>query len=565
MKRQYLFLILIFAFGLFLRFYKLGDVPVGLHTDEAYFGYNAYSILQTGREITGNFLPLNLKSFLYSPAGYSYASIPFIAIFGLSAFSVRFASALFGSLTIIVAFFLSNQLFKSFKNKEYIALVASFFLAISPWHINLSRVSTESVLVVFFVSLGIFLYLLWEERNKYYFLGLSLLAFAVNIFIYQAARSFLPLFLPLLFIVFTRRVFSKRNIIPIAGFILLIVIPVLLILKSPELSLRIRTLSIFGNPQTQLVLDEQAREDGVSGVKSIESRFFHNKVTSYSLTFLDNYSKHFSYDFLFTDSGLPNRYRVPGMGLLYLFELPLLMLGAWKILNLNKKLAAFVIGWILLVPVGSALTFDDVPNLQRTLIVFPALSIVVALGFVWFTDEVKKRVKKEYILKIVYLLLFTIAFYNSVYYMHQYYVHQIVHRPWYRQEGYQKLVAELNKYSPDYSKIVITDAQFNPTIFLLFYNQYDPLTIQGVIEANEGVNYGDASFSKYQITSEQCPVREEISIDRETELKKSFITGEKGILYVDDGICKLPDGKVKILSQIRRSDNTLVFQLVTLK
>ncbi len=565
MKKQYLLLISIFILGAFLRFYKLGDVPIGLHTDEAYFGYNAYSILHTGREMTGNFLPLNLKSFLFSPAGYSYASIPFITFFGLSAFSVRFASALFGSLTIILTFFLAGQLFRSFKNREYIALATSFFLAISPWHINLSRVSTESVLVVFFISLGILLYLLWEERNKYYFLILSLLAFAANIFIYQAARSFLPLFLPLLFIVFTRKIFSKRNIFPIAGFILLIVVPVLLILRSSDLSFRIRTLSIFGNPQTQLVLDEQAREDGISGVKPIESRFFHNKITSYSLTFLDNYTKHFSYDFLFTDFGLPIRYKVPGMGLLYLFELPLLILGIWKILNLNKKLAVFIIGWILLVPVGSALTFDDVPNLQRTLIVFPALSIIVALGFVWLTDEAKKRIKRKYVLKIAYFLLFVIAFYNFAFYMHQYYVHQIVHRPWYRQEGYEKLVSEINKHAYAYKRVVVTNAQVNPTIFLLFYNQYDPASIQKIIEKSSGTNYGDVSFSKYQVSQEQCPVREEILTDTKTGLDYPSITGEKGVLYVEDGTCKVVDGKVNILSQIRRSDDTLVFQLVTLK
>lgn len=565
MKKQYLFLALIFALGIFLRFYKLGDVPIGLHSDEAYFGYNAYSILKTGREMTGNFLPLNLKSFLFSPAGYSYAAIPFVALFGLSAFSVRFASALFGSLTIIVAFFLVCQLFKPFKNKEYIALATVFFLAISPWHINLSRVSTEAVLVVFFISLGTLFYLLWEERNKYYFLILSLLAFAVNILIYQAARSFLPLFLPLLFVVFTKKIFTKKNILPIAGFILLIVVPVLLILKSPELSLRIRTLSIFENPQTQLVLNEQAREDGISGINSIESRYFHNKITNYSLTFLDNYFQHFSYEFLFTDSGLPIRYKVPGMGLLYLFELPLLLLGVWRIIRLDKRLAIFVIGWILLVPIGSALTFDDVPNLQRTVIVFPALSLIVALGFVYLIDELKKKIKKEYILKIAYILLFCVAFYNFSYYLHQYYVHQIVHRPWYRQEGYKELVNEINKYSPDYSKIVITNAQVNPTIFLLFYDSYDPTKIQKVIESYKGVNYGDVSFSKYQISQEPCPVREEILTDTATGLNYKFITGEKGILYVDDGTCKIPSGKVMLLSQIRRADNTLVFQLVTLK
>jgi 4-amino-4-deoxy-L-arabinose transferase-like glycosyltransferase len=565
MKKQYLFLIFIFALGVFLRFYKLGEVPVGLHSDEAYFGYNAFSILKTGREMTGNLLPLDLKSFLYSPAGYSYATIPFVAVFGLNAFSVRFASALFGSLTIIVVFFLVCRLFKTFKHREWLALAASFFLAISPWHINLSRVATEAVLVVFFISLGTLFYLLWEERNKTYFLVLSLLALAVNILLYQAARSFLPLFLPLLFVVFTKKIFAKKNILPIAGFTLLIILPVLLILKSPDLSLRIRTLSIFGNPQTQLVLDEQIRENGVMGVTPIESRLFHNKVVNYSLTFLDNYFQHFSYDFLFTDAGLPDRYRVPGMGLLYLFELPFLLMGVWSVLNLNKKLAIFLFGWILLVPVGSALTFDDIPNLQRTLVVFPALSIVVALGLVWLVGILKQKIKKDYVLKLAYCLLLIVGLYNFAYYMHQYYVIQIVHRPWYRQEGYQKLVAGLDSYGKDYNKIVVTNAEVNPTIFLLFYNQYDPLSIQKVIAADKGIDYGDISFSKYQITNEQCPVREETLTDIKTDLNYTVITGKKGVLYVDDGTCKITDNRVKILSQIRRSDNSLVFQLVTLK
>src|SRR5438477_13015460 len=97
--------ILIIFLGFSLRFYKLGEVPVGFHRDEAFFGYNAYSILKTGREMAGNVLPLHLQSLLYSPAGYSYASIPFIFLFGLNEFAVRFAGALFGSLTIIIVYF----------------------------------------------------------------------------------------------------------------------------------------------------------------------------------------------------------------------------------------------------------------------------------------------------------------------------------------------------------------------------------------------------------------------------------------------------------------------------
>src|SRR5579885_2151410 len=114
-RNKYIWLIIIFFIGCTLRFYGLGEYPYGLHKDEAFLGYNAYSILKTARDITGNFLPLHLKSFLYSPAGYSYFSIPFIALFGLSVFSVRFASAFFGSLTILLVFFLTVELFHEYK------------------------------------------------------------------------------------------------------------------------------------------------------------------------------------------------------------------------------------------------------------------------------------------------------------------------------------------------------------------------------------------------------------------------------------------------------------------
>ena len=566
MKKRVLFLLLaVFALDIFLRFYRLGEVPVGLHTDEAYLGYNAYSILKTGREITGNFLPVHLKSFLYSPAGYTYSSIPFIFIFGLDAFSVRFSSALFGSLTVFLVFVFVRKLFAGSKKADHLALLSSFFLAISPWHVNLSRVATDNVLVVFFITLGVILYLYWLDRGKYYLFFLSLFSFFITLFIYQAPRSFLPLFLPLLFLVFTKKIFTPRNLIPLVSFIIVIILPVLFILHSPELSYRIKTLSIFQNPQTQLVLNEQLREDGVAGLGSSEARVFNNKMINYSNTFFQIYFKHFSYDFLFTDAGFPDRYRVPGMGLLYLFELPLLLLGIWKIFNLNKKIGVFVIGWILLSPVGSALTFDDVPNLQRTLLMFPAISMLTGFGFFALLEFLNKTIKKIFILQTTYLIIGGIIIYGLMYYLQAYYVHQVFHRPWFRQEGYQKLVFELNKYSKSFNKIVITDAQLNPTIFLLFYNKYDPAGIQKVIEENKGVDYGDTSFSKYQITKEQCPVREETLTDTRTGLNYFSITGEKGILYIDDGLCKIPAGKVKIISQVRRSDSTLVFQLVALE
>jgi len=304
-------------------------------------------------------------------------------------------------------------------------------------------------------------------------------------------------------------------------------------------------LSIFQHPQTQLVLNEQIREDGSAG-SVLVTRVFHNKVINYSSTFLQNYFSHFSYNFLFTDSGLPDRYRIPQMGLLYLFELPLLLFGMWKLLAVERRKALFFGGWILLAPLGSAFTFDDVPNLQRTLIIFPALAIVSAYGF-WHLWHFLGKLPFARIGKGIAIL--GIA-YSVAFSLHQYYVHQINHRPWYRQEGYKELVAQVNEKKSQYQKIIITNEESDPAIFFLFYNTYDPT----LLTYNEQKN-----FSSYQFVDKTCPLHDAEEID--ILVKQQKVPGGKRNLYVNHGNCKVEDTRVKTISEIKRNDGTGVFLL----
>lgn len=561
-KKTLVILFLIFFLGCVLRFYRLGDIPVGFHRDEAFLGYNAYSILKTGRDISGNFLPLHFQSFIYSPAGYAYFAIPFIKIFDLSAFSIRFASAFFGSLTILLTYFLSKRLLGNLKFSDHIALISSFLLAISPWHINLSRTATENVLVVFFIALGVLLYLFWIKNGRWYVLAASYLFWAIAFLTYQAPRSFLPLLIPLITFLFLKPFKDKRKFWSTSIlYFLIIIIPLLITLISPQLSLRIRTVSIFGTQETQLTLEEQLREDGVSGVNTFTARVFHNKLAGYFSQFTQNYFKHFSYEFLFTDQGLPIRYRVPGMGILYIFELPLLFLGSWFLLKTNKRVGALLIGWILLVPVGSGLTFDDIPNLQRTLIIFPALSIISGSGFYASLKYLRKLGRFFY---PFLALIFLIGLYNLFFYLHQYYVHQVRHRPWYRHEGYKELVQKVNTLLPNYQKAVITNSESAPTIFFLFFGKYDPAVFQSEIAGISNRSDLDRiSFHKYEFSLEQCSIREVTEKDNLTGKVKKVILGEKGILYVNQGICKPVSGADELVV-VKRSDETEAFRVLSL-
>src|SRR5258705_13126314 len=95
-------LVCIVLFSAVLRLYQLGAVPVSPDWDEAALGYNAYSILQTGKDEYGKSFPIILQSFAdYKPALYMYLAIPTIALFGLDTFAVRLPSAIFGILTVL--------------------------------------------------------------------------------------------------------------------------------------------------------------------------------------------------------------------------------------------------------------------------------------------------------------------------------------------------------------------------------------------------------------------------------------------------------------------------------
>jgi 4-amino-4-deoxy-L-arabinose transferase-like glycosyltransferase len=557
-NKSLLVLFFIFFLGVFLRFYNLGVIPVGFHRDEAFFGYNAYSLLQTGRDITGDFLPLHLQSFLYSPAGYSYISIPFIALFGLSEFSVRFASAFFGSLTILVLYFLVRKLFHKYKYTDELSLLSSFFLAISPWHINLSRVATENVFVVFLVMLGIIFYYDWITKKNWWNIGISFICFSFSLFVYQAPRAFLPLFLPILYILFNKNDYKKLVII-FSVFIISIVIPVLFVLSSPQLSARMQMLSIFKHPETQLTLEEQIREDGQTGLV-LTTRFFHNKVINYSSTFVNNYFEHFSYEFLFSDMGLPERYRVPSMGLLYLFEIPLLLIGLWKLISFRNKTTIILLSWLLLTPVGTAMTFDDVPNLQRTLLMLPVFSIISALGFLELWQFISRLPFKNIIKGLIILCIF----YGVMFYLHQYYVHQVNHRPWHRQEGYKKLVSDLKELAPRYKKVISTSSESTPAIFFFFYDKYDPYFVQNKLK-NLSSGYGEVNFNNITFLSEECPLYDVENIDKITGKKMVETNGKKDILYVNHGGCTITAPNVIKVSDILRSDNTVVFSLYEVK
>src|SRR4030042_3543811 len=245
MNKKIFLLVLVLA--CILRFYKLGQVPISLDWDENSNAYNAYSILKTGRDQYGNFLPLTNRSFDdYKPPLYMYLNIPSVVIFGLTPFAARLPSAIFGFLTVPLVYLLTKKLFE----KEKIALLAAFFLAISPWHLQFSRVGFEANIGLFFaVAAATFLlyapFSKQENGNlkKSFLWVISAIFFGISLYSYHAQRVFLPILFLTFAIIWRREIFSqhKKNLAVFLFICALLIMPLILFLPKEAISQRFET------------------------------------------------------------------------------------------------------------------------------------------------------------------------------------------------------------------------------------------------------------------------------------------------------------------------------------
>src|SRR5260221_585291 len=105
---------------------------------------------------------------------------------------------------------------------------------------------------------------------------------------------------------------------------------------------------------TKLVMEEEFREDGTQGVPPAIARIFHNKIINYTLTFVSNYTDYFTGKFLFLAGGKPLWYQIPRVGMVYLAELPFIIIGFVYLFTQTSALLKLPLIWLFIAPlVGS--------------------------------------------------------------------------------------------------------------------------------------------------------------------------------------------------------------------
>jgi 4-amino-4-deoxy-L-arabinose transferase-like glycosyltransferase len=493
MKNTKFLLLLIVVLAILLRFWQLGNVPISPDWDEASFGYNAYSILETGKDEYGKAFPIILRSFDdYKPALYAYLVIPFVKVAGLNTTAVRLPSAIFGVLTIVAVYFLTNELFKNTK----FALLVSFLLAISPWHIQFSRIAFEANVGL---ALNVFAALFFlKGLRQPWFLLFSAAFGGLSLYVYQGEKIFTPLLILLLCITFRKNLLSlpKKNLIAAIILGLVISLPMVgtLITNSESLK-RAQGVSIFidqaGFLKDNVVrIEEDWRNHDPLGIILDNRRF------SYVKSFISGYLSHFDLNWLFIKGDL-DRHHAPGMGLMYLWEFPFLFVGIYQLLfgKFDKKTKLIVFGWFLITPIPASVT-TGVPHAIRTLNFLPTLQVFTALGIIFVLQTLGKQ-KIWRLIACFYALGILV---NLIYYIDQYFVQQNYFNAKEWQYGYKEVVSEISTIENKYEKIIVSNQPYmdQSYMFFLYYLIYPPAIYQKEAIGASGGFRETHSFGKFE-------------------------------------------------------------------
>ena len=392
----HLLFIAILAIGIFARVWEFGSLPSGLNPDEASIGVESYYIYKFGMDRNGMSYPVHLISWGSGQnALYAYMLIPFVALQGINAASVRLPMLLSGILSLPLIFIAGKRLL----GRKF-ALIAMFFLAISPWHIVNSRWAVESNIMPFFFLAG-FTALLMSNTNNWWFL-VSSVFFALCLYGYGTAYVGVPVFLLLVIpvLVYSKRISVLQTVTGLIVFSL-IAVPIVLFIAVNTLHLDTLRLGLITIPR----LPVEARYETMAAV------FGENplKATGENATIM--------FRVLWAqEDGFPWNFVAP-FGYFYKFTFPLAAVGFFLTIPFKRLRENRVEHWFLFSWVAASLVigFLHPVNLTRINLIFSPLLLCIAILIV-------KLDKHASLILPITLLVFSVGFirFNQAYHGEDY-------------------------------------------------------------------------------------------------------------------------------------------------
>lgn len=519
-----------------LRFFQLGINPPSLTWDEVAWGYNAYSLGIDGKDEFGRFLPYDyLESFGdFKPPMYAYLDILPVKLFGLNEFAVRFPSALLGVLTVLVTYFLTKRIFPKAQKFSVlgfqfsVAEVAALLLAISPWHINLSRAAFEANVSTFFLVSGVWLWLQAMSGKKWYLL-LSIISFIVSTYTFNTARIVAPILVFFLAIGFNKQLLERKKhvfVVVVIGIMLLI--PLASFVFTPQARLRFQEVNIFSD----IGIINKSNQEVVNDNNVWWSKIIHNRRVGYGIEYMYHYFDNLNPAFLFIKGDGNPKFSTQDVGQMYLWELPFFIAGVFFLFRKREGIWWFIPLWII-IGIAPAAVARETPHALRIETILPTFQILTAYGVVLFYSWLKKARMANALKLLVLVFHFSFSCFYFLYYYHGYYAHYPREYSGEWQYGYKEAITYVKKVEGGYDKVYITENLGRPYIYTLFYTGYGPEQFrkEAVIEREVLGFVHVKQFSKYFFSKDI----------------NSLSSNTKKILYV--GVPNAVPGSAKILKR----------------
>lgn len=536
--------------GVVLRLLFLSSNPPHLTPDEASLGYNAYSILKTGRDEYGNLLPVIFKSFGdYKPGLYIYLTVPFVGVLGLNEWAVRLPSALAGVVAIYLLYLIAKELFPE---RKYLPSVSALLLAIAPWHIHFSRGAWEVNLSLTLTLGGIYFFLRSFRKAKN--LIFSAAFFAMTLITYQGAKLASFIVLTLLLVFFWKNVKKlfkkeKKAVALSLGIGLVISLPILFSLFQGKTG-RLAVFSVFSYPRpedyVQTFLDQ-----GGERIGDLSYYLYHSEMVNFARGILGRWFNHLSDRFLYFEGDWQNpRHSAPHNGMFVLADMILVLAGFVALARRADNKAKFILVWAGIASLPAILSRDQVHAVRSYNMVIPVV-MMDAFGLIFLYDYLKKSGA----IKKALLVLFGLYYLGSyVYYLDAYFVHLHKNDSKYWEYGYREIVETITPIQDNYETIKVQQSFAQPYIYFLFYQKYDPARYQKTASLKETMA-GDVGQVEELDNIKFAPI--DWSVNR----------GESGTLFVADPVRIPPEDspegeEFRLIREIKYLDGNTAFRIV---
>lgn len=525
--------IIILAISFFLRFYNLEEIPNGLWVDEAVQGYNAYSLLLTGKDEYGKSFPVFFRSFgnFQSPL-YTYLSIPSIYFFDLTVFATRILSVLAGCLTVLLTFFVVKEI--KINKSNQLALLATLIVAISPWAIFFSRIALESNLALTLVILGTLILIKSLKNPKLLIVAAGVLA--LSTYAYHAERILAILLFFGFLLLFRKNFLNNRKAVLFSIILFILIhIPQLELITSAGANSRINQVNYWS--------DNYFDQNGGAYKDIIFGKYFFivKKFASQYTTYLSPTNLFFRPD----DQEVLS---MPDMSIFYTWMIIPIIFGIRAVFkNRSDNTVKTLILLLLLSPIPASLTREPFYTL-RTLSLFWVISLVISFGIFEILQKIRKRIFQFSLICLI-LLISTVQFYISYFILFKYE----------RSEAFGAPYIELIRKTKELSfKDFLLDSQRTPSIYILiaFFRKYDPSLLQASISDKILNNYyTDVQFSENRIVNldniRTMPIRWEDEI-----YEDKIIVGD--LLAISDQ--QVEEHKLTLLFDIKNVDGEVVLR-----